>query len=71
LTRSCERFLRTAYNRVPKGATSLRVNIIGVRGKVNRTIVISGKRARGPVAAQSVVVRRGVPRTTVIFSFNR
>lgn len=101
LTRSCERFLRGAYLRIPKGVSSLRVNIIGVsvqeptavrnrylarkraravafylraigvRGRVNRTIVISAKRARGPVASQSVVTFRGRPITTVIFSFNR
>jgi outer membrane protein OmpA-like peptidoglycan-associated protein len=101
LTRSCERYLRAAAQRIPKGASSVRVNIvgvsvsqptraknrflarkraravafylraIGVRGKVTRTIVISRKRARGPVASRIVVVRRGTPLTTVIFSFNR
>ena len=101
LTRPCERFLRGAVQRIPKGANSLRVNIIGVsvgeptrvrnrylarkraravafylraigvRARITRTIVVSGKRARGPVASQSVVVYRGKPLTTVIFSFNR
>jgi outer membrane protein OmpA-like peptidoglycan-associated protein len=101
LTRSCERSLRAASQRIPAGASGTRIVVIGVsihetsraknrylakkraravvyylraigvRGQVVRRVVVVRGKGRGPTASQSVVIRRGVPRTTAIISFNR
>lgn len=44
---------------------------IGVRGQVVRGIVVVRGKGKGPTASQPVLIRRGVPRTTAIFSFDR
>jgi len=44
---------------------------LGVQGQLVRTTVTTTGRPRGPIAKQAVIVRNGIPRTTVLISYLR